>query len=132
MSFLVVWRASNLFASCFSTRCMVIFAPYKGIHDNLGFWIPYRGFRIAGTGIRILVGGTWIPDSNHIWNPGSLSCIPESKAQDSGFLKKIMSRIPQSSSSKCFSDSGNRIPLHGAINFSEISKVTRATFTHCV
>ena len=32
------------------------FAPckYKGIQDSLGFWIPRHGFRIPGTGFRIL------------------------------------------------------------------------------
>ena len=54
--------------------------PCKGIQDNLGFWIPRRGF--------------WIPDSlsvelasgfNSLAWIFSLSCTPDSKAQDSGF-----------------------------------------------
>ena len=30
------------------------FTPCKRIQDSLGFWIPKRGFRIPGTGNRIL------------------------------------------------------------------------------
>ena len=46
-----------------------LIAPWKGLQDSLGRWIP--------RGHRFLAGGTWIPDS--------LSCIPDSKARDSGF-----------------------------------------------
>ena len=47
-----------------------------GNQDSLGFWIPRRGFRIPAT---------WILES-HLWGiPDSLSCIPDSKAQDSAF-----------------------------------------------
>ena len=49
-------------------------SPCKGIQDSLGFWIPNR---ILGIGFQIFFSGTWIPDS--------YSCIPDSKAQDSGF-----------------------------------------------
>ena len=28
--------------------------PWKRIQDNLGFWIPHRGFRILGTGFHSL------------------------------------------------------------------------------
>ena len=52
-------------------------APCKEIQDSLGFWIP-------------LVIGT----------PDSLSCITDSKAQDSGFHKKSFPPF--------------RFPLHGA------------------
>ena len=40
---------------------------------SVEFWIPSRG-------ILTFVGGTWIPDS--------LSCILDSRAQDSGFHKQ--------------------------------------------
>ena len=38
-------------------------APYKGIQDSIGFWIPRRGFRIPGTGFQALSAelGFWIP-----------------------------------------------------------------------
>ena len=81
------------------------FVQCKGIQDTLGFWIPRRRFWIPGTGFRsssvelgfriLIVCG--IPDS--------LSCIADSKAQDSGFHKEefpsfripqaIISRIPE-------------------------------------
>ena len=61
--------------------------PYKGIQDNLGFWIPRRGFRITSTGFQSLLVklGFWNPIYRRI--PNSLSCIPDSKAHDSGFHK---------------------------------------------
>ena len=57
----------------------------EGIQDSLGFWIPYRGFQIPGTGFQSLSVelAFWIPIVNGI--PDSLSCIPDSKAQDSRF-----------------------------------------------
>ena len=60
----------------------------KRIQDNLGFWIPLRGFRIPGTGFQSLSVELrfWIPIVSGI--PDSLSCIPDSKAQDSGFHKQ--------------------------------------------
>ena len=47
--------------------------------------------------------------------PDSLSCIPDSKALDSRFLKEKCSWILESKS-KNITDSGIRIPLHGAKN----------------
>ena len=78
------------------------FASRKGIQDSLGFWIPHRGFRIPGTGFQYLSVELeiWIPILGRI--PDSLSCILNSKAQDTGFHSK-----------NC-TDSGIRIPLHGA------------------
>ena len=51
-------------------------------------WIPRRGFRIQGTGFQFLSVklGPCIPIFSGI--PDSLSCIPDSKAQDSGFHKQ--------------------------------------------
>ena len=40
---------------------------------------------LRGTRFPFLVSGTWIPDSNRYWILDSLSGIPESKPQDSGF-----------------------------------------------
>ena len=58
----------------------------KRIQDNLGFWIPLRGFRIPGTGFLSVELRFWIPIVSGI--PDSLSCIPDSKAQDYGFHKQ--------------------------------------------
>ena len=68
------------------------FASCKGIQDSLGFWIPHRGFRIPGTGFQYLSVELeiWIPILGRI--PDSLSCILNSKAQDS--TAKI-ARIPE-------------------------------------
>ena len=70
-------------------RAVRILSPYsqalvalrEGIEDTLGFWIPRRGFRIPGTGFQIFVSR--IPIFSGILD--SLSCIPDSKALDSGF-----------------------------------------------
>ena len=58
------------------------------VKDSLGFWIPRHGFQIPGTGFRSLLVkfGFLIPISNRVLYP--LSCIPDSKAQDSRFHKK--------------------------------------------
>ena len=65
-----------------------VFAPCHGIHGRLGFWIQKRLFRISGTGFQSLSveRGFWIPLVRGI--PVSLSCIRDSKAQDSGFRKE--------------------------------------------
>ena len=59
-------------------------AHCKRIQDSW-FWIPYRGFRIPGTGFQCLSVelGFWIQIVSGI--PDSLSCIPDSKAHDSRF-----------------------------------------------
>ena len=73
-------------------------APYKGIQDSLGFWIPRRVFRILGTGFQYLSVklGFWILIIRAI--PDSLSGIPDSQPRipdstfkffpDSGFHKR--------------------------------------------
>ena len=68
----------------------------RGIQDSLGFWIPRRGFRISGIGSHYfsVQFGFWIPIVSGI--PDSLSCIPDSKAQDSEFRKQKIFRIPES------------------------------------
>ena len=60
----------------------------KGIQDSLGFCIPRPGFCIPGTGFRSLLAkfGFWIPVISRILD--SLSCILDSKAQDSRFHNK--------------------------------------------
>ena len=61
----------------------------KGIQDSPGFWIPRRRFQIPGTWLHTFSVelGFWIPILCRI--PDSLSCIPYSKAQDSGFHKQL-------------------------------------------
>ena len=65
-----------------------IFAPWKEIHNILGFWILRRGFQIPGYLFQSLSLelGFWIPVVSGI--PDSLSCIPDSKVQDLGFHKQ--------------------------------------------
>ena len=50
--------------------------PCKEIQDSLGF------HAVQDSWFSVFVSGTWIPDS--------LSCIPDCKAQDSGFHLKIL------------------------------------------
>ena len=74
------------------------------IQDSLGFWIPRWGFRIPGTGFQFLSVELefWISIVSGI--PDSLSCIPDSKAQDCRFHQQK------------FPDSEILIPLHGVIS----------------
>ena len=55
-----------------------------------GFWIPRHGFPIPSTRFQFFVSGTWILDLNRIVSgiPGSLSCTPDFKAQESGIHKQ--------------------------------------------
>ena len=62
-------------------------APCKWIQDGVGFWIPRRRFRLTGTWVQSFVSGNWILDSNYEI-PDSLSCIPDSKVQDSALHKE--------------------------------------------
>ena len=47
--------------------------------SSLGFNLPCCGFQVPGShevlDSGFFVSGTWIPDSNHLWGSGSLSCI---------------------------------------------------------
>ena len=70
-----------------------------GIQDSLVFWIPYRGFRIPGTAVRILIR---LYMYSGIQSPG----IPDSTAKFPGFRNQ--------STSENFPESGILIPLHGA------------------
>ena len=65
-----------------------LFAPCNGIHGRLGFWVQQRVFRIPGAGFQSLSveRGFWTPIVDGI--PVSLSCIPDSKAQDSEFYRQ--------------------------------------------
>ena len=81
-------------------------AHVRGIKHTLGFWIPHHWFRIPGTGFQSLSVelGLWISIVSGI--PDFLSCVPNSKAQDSRFhkqnfpgfriLKAKISQIPES------------------------------------
>ena len=61
--------------------------PCKG-QSWIRFWIPLPGFQIPGTGFLslLLKFGLWIRIFSRV--PDSLSCILDSKIQDSGFHKK--------------------------------------------
>ena len=72
-----------------ASQFVTTYSPCKGIQDSLGFWIPRRGFQIPRWWISVFVGGTWIWIAIVGGIPDSLSCIPDSKAQDMGFHKKI-------------------------------------------
>ena len=52
--------------------------PRKGIHDSPGIRIPGTGFQPLSMEL-----GVWIPIASGI--PDALSCVPNSKAQDSVF-----------------------------------------------
>ena len=88
-----------------NTHCKVFsITPCKKIQDSLGFWISRCGFRIPGTEFQFLSVELefWIPIVSGI--PDSLSCIPDSKAQESRFHQQK------------FPDSEILIPLHGVIS----------------
>jgi len=74
------------------------------LKDSLGFWIPRPGFQIPGTGFLFLLVkfGFWIPIFSRVLY--SLSCIPDFKAQDSGFHKK---KFPGFLNPDCLSESPN-------------------------
>ena len=68
------------------------------VKDSLGFWIPRPGFQIPGTWFWsfLVKFGFLIPIFSRVLY--SLNCIPDSKAQDSGFRRKnfriLESRFP--------------------------------------
>ena len=63
------------------------FRPWNGINDSLGFWILRCGFWIPGYFNLLSVEPRfWV--SIDSWVSDSLSCIPDSKAQDFGFHKQ--------------------------------------------
>ena len=76
-----------------ASQFVTTYSPCKGIQDGLGFWIPRRGFWISRWQISVFVGGTWIQIAIVGGIPNSLICIPDSKAQDMGFHKKIFPRF---------------------------------------
>ena len=71
-----------------------MFASCKGIQDSLGIWIPRPGFWIPGTGFRILCQRNLDLGFQSLSGiPDSLSCIPDSKAQDSKSKNFLDSKI---------------------------------------
>ena len=64
--------------------------PMQGyrIQDRFEFWMPCCAFRIPGTGIPDSLSTMELefPFSIVSRNPGSFSCISDSKSQDYGFL----------------------------------------------
>lgn len=55
----------------------------KRIQDSPKFWIPCHWFRIPATGLRIVCQWNWESRSQSL--VGFWNCIPDSKAQHSGF-----------------------------------------------
>ena len=87
-----------LFAPCYPVRAKRACFPRNGIKDSLEFWIPLRGFRIPDSRYWIPVfilpvRGTWILEPVVSGIPDSLSCIPDSKAQDYEFYKQNFPRF---------------------------------------
>ena len=91
-----------------SAGCFLI-APCKGTQDSFGFWIPRCGFRNPGTKCQSLSVelGFQIPVVSGI--PDTLRCIPDFKAQDSGFHKQNVKYKDK------FPGFQIRIPLRGTI-----------------
>ena len=90
------------------------FARCKGIQDILEFWIPRHGFRIPGTGIRILC--QWNLDSGFqslvgFQIPRAVFRIPKPRTPDS---TANFSMIPKFHKKKFRRLRGIQIPLHWA------------------
>ena len=83
-----------------------LFVPCKVIQDSPELWIASCGFRIPGTEFQFLSLELefWIAIVSGI--PNSLSCIPDSKDQESRFHQQK------------FPDTEILIPLHGVISIS--------------
>ena len=103
-----------------------------GIQDSLGFWIPRRGYPDSRYQIPAFISETCILIASEI--PDSFSCIPDSKAQDSGFYQQIFPGflIPLA---KNLPDSGirilpmsSRLSLHRSINMDN-SSIVGSEFT---
>ena len=92
------WQRTIMEPQC-TILCIVhcqYFAPCKGIKDSSGFRIPRCGFRIPDSNYRIpdlslAELGFRIPIVSGI--PDFYICIPDSKAQDSGFHQQKFPRF---------------------------------------
>ena len=78
----------SLFFNCLSTHwddiiCGINIDPFEGIQDSLAFRIPYGYWKYQSLLVEL---GLWTPIFSGI--PDSLSCILDSKSQDSGFFKQ--------------------------------------------
>ena len=71
------------------------------------------------------VNGTWIRIPNVSRIPDSVRCIPDSKAQDSGFHEQKISWNPDSKNKNSL-DSGIRIPLNAAIAVNKVTLSNRS------
>ena len=77
----------------------VIFAPYKGIQDSLVFWIPRRRYPDSRYWIPVFISGTWILDSNRLWDSGFLELFSRFQSPRFGFHKQsFLIRLGQSCS----------------------------------
>ena len=72
-----------MYADIRETDNLQYFAPCKVIQDSLGFWSPGTAWIADSLSVGL---GFWIPIVSEI--PESLSWVPSSKAQDSGFNKQ--------------------------------------------
>ena len=77
-----------------------LLAPCKKSYHSLGFWIPRYRFRIPGSGYRSLCPRNWDSGFHSLVGSVILSCIPDSKTQDSGFHGFQISGIPQAKTSQ--------------------------------
>ena len=68
----------------------------KVIQGSLGLRKSRCGFRIPGTGFRILVTGTWIRDFNNLRDSGFLEADFRSRSPEYWNSKAKISRIPES------------------------------------
>ena len=84
---------------------------FQSLSVELGFWTPRHRFRIPGIGFESLSVelAFWIPIASGI--PDSLSCIPDSKAQDSEFHKQKILRILDSLTRVDFSRQHSQLKL---------------------
>ena len=94
--------------------------------------IPRHGFRILGTGFQSLSVelGFWIPIASGISD--SLSCIPDSKAQDSGFHMQIFPWfwIPHANFSRIISGLQMQIFPGFQIPQAKISRIRESGFPY--
>ena len=98
-----------------------LLAPCKESCDSHGFWIPRHRFRIPGSGYRSLCSRNLDSGFHSLVGSVILSCIPDSKTQDSGFQKENIPRIPNFSN-RPFYRYGGHIEL---IRFKEYYRMPR-------
>ena len=81
--------------------------------------------RFQALNYGFFVNETWIRIPNVSKIPDSVRCIPDSKAQDSGFHEQKISWNPDSKNKNSL-DSGIRIPLNAAIAVNKVTLSNRS------